>query len=204
MKWIWVALFFLAPVFLFSKEKPVIILDPGHGGKDEGTKVRNLVEKQLTLRTAYIAKKELETLGYRVILTRARDVFLPLGTRVQLANRRDFSLFVSIHYNSASSPAAKGIEIYYYSKGGTQRKEQSKVLAATILQEVIHHSEAYSRGTKQGNFQVIRETTMPAVLIEGGFVTNNEERALIGTEGYLLKLGKGIASGVDKYVTSKG
>ncbi len=203
MKLLFSLMIFLLPTAAFAKEKPIVILDAGHGGKDEGTKVRNLMEKQLTLRTAYIAKGQLETLGYRVIMTRARDIFLPLGTRVKLANRRDPAILVSIHYNSAASPAAKGIEVYYYGKGAVTRRDASKTLATTILTHMTKESQAISRGTKQGNFQVIRETNIPAVLVEAGFVTNSEERALIATEGYLLKLGKGIASGVDKYVRSK-
>jgi len=190
----------LLPLFAFAKEKPIIILDPGHGGKDQGARVRNFEEKKLTLRTAYLTKKHLEDLGYRVILTRARDIYLPLGTRVTLANRRASSLFVSIHYNSAASPAAKGIEVYYYGKAVQKRRESSKQLASDVLNQMIAKTGAKSRGIKQGNFQVIRETAMPGILVEAGFITNGEERALIGTQTYLDNLAKGIASGVDKYV----
>ena len=109
----WRLLFFLSvcPLLLFA-DKPIIILDPGHGGKDEGAKIKTVVEKTLTLRTAYLTKKELELLGYRVVLTRARDTYLPLQTRAKIANRRPDSLFVSIHYNSAISPQANGIAFY--------------------------------------------------------------------------------------------
>ncbi len=193
----------LLPLFAFASEKPIIILDPGHGGKDQGAKVRTFEEKKLTLRTAYLTKKHLEELGYRVILTRARDVYLPLSTRVSLANRRTSSLFVSIHYNSASSPMAKGIEVFYYGKGPQKRRDQSKSLATLVLNNMIGQTSAHSRGTKVGNFHVIRETTMPAILVEAGFITNSEERALIGTQTYLDKLANGIATGVDKYARTK-
>lgn len=194
---------FFLPILSFASEKPVIILDPGHGGKDEGARVRSCVEKQLTLRTSYLAKKHLEALGYRVVMTRARDVYLPLSTRVIRANKRAHSIFVSVHYNSASSPAAKGIEVYYYGKGLQTRRTFSRELAASVLDQVIRETKGASRGTKVGNFQVIRETAMPAILIEAGFITNSEERALVGTHSYLDKLAKGIAFGVDKYVKSK-
>lgn len=195
-------LIFLIPILAFA-EKPTIILDPGHGGKDEGARVLSCLEKQLTLRTSYLTKKHLEELGYKVVMTRARDVFLPLGTRVLRANKRTHSIFVSVHYNSASSPAAKGIEVYYYGKGVQTRRTFSRQLATTVLDQIIHETKASSRGVKAGNFQVIRETVMPAILVEAGFITNSEERALLGTHAYLDKLAKGIAFGVDKYVKSK-
>jgi len=192
------------PMIVFAKEKPFIILDPGHGGKDEGARLRTFEEKKLTLRTSYLTKKHLENLGYRVILTRARDVFLPLKTRVTLANRRSPALFVSIHYNSASATAAKGIEVYYYGAAAQKRKTSSKNLATSILNQMIKETGANSRGVKRGNFQVIRETSMPSVLVEAGFITNSEERVLLGSQVYLDKLAKGIAYGVDKHVKSKG
>lgn len=193
----------LLPILAFASEMPIIILDPGHGGKDEGARVLNCVEKQLTLRTSYLAKKHLEALGYKVVMTRARDLFLPLGTRVSRANKRPHSIFVSVHYNSASSPSAKGIEVYYYGKGLQTRRSYSRELASRVLDEVLKETKGASRGTKAGNFQVIRETVMPAILVEAGFITNREERALLGTQVYLDKLAKGIAIGVDKYVKSK-
>ncbi len=196
-RFFWLLLFL--PLCAFAKEKPIIILDPGHGGKDQGARVRNLEEKILTLRTSYLTKKHLEELGYRVILTRAKDIFLPLGTRVGLANRRDTSIFVSIHYNSAASPIAKGIEVYYYGKGKQQRREKSKQLAISVLNQTIGQTKAKSRGIKQGNYQVIRETTMPGILIEAGFLTNREERELLATQTYLDKLAKGIAIGIHQF-----
>lgn len=183
-----------------SKERPIIILDSGHGGKDLGARIKGIEEKKLTLRTAYLTKKHLEELGYRVILTRAKDVFVPLSTRVGLANRRPSSLFVSIHYNSAKSPSASGIEVYYYNKGVQARKEDSKNLASSVIQHMVTQTKAASRGIKQGNFQVIRDTVMPGILIEAGFITNSGERKLLATQNYLDNLAKGIALGIDQFV----
>ncbi len=187
-----------------KKSKPTVILDPGHGGSDEGAKIRALFEKKLTLRTALIVKKELEKMGYHVVLTRWRDIYTPLPKRVDIANQRKPSIFVSIHFNSSKAAAAKGIEIFYYqSKQKDQRSTSSKNLASAILDQLVMQTAASSRGVKQGNFHVIRETEMPAVLVEGGFLTNAEERKLITTNGYLEKLAKGIAKGIDKYVSKK-
>lgn len=179
-------------------EKPLIILDPGHGGKDEGAHIQALYEKKLTLRTCYLTKKHLQDLGYNVVMTRARDIYVSLPGRVEIANRRDNALFVSIHFNSSASPTAKGIEIYYHTVG--QRASHSKKLGSAILASLVKETACHSRGVRRGNFHVIRETTMPAVLVEAGFLTNPEERSEIAKQSYLDKIAKGIALGVDEYL----
>ena len=94
--------------------KPLIILDPGHGGSDEGAKIHFFMEKSLTLMTSLLLRKHLNELGYRVIMTRSKDVFIPLYRRVSIANKTKAALFVSVHFNSSPSPDAHGIEIFYY------------------------------------------------------------------------------------------
>jgi N-acetylmuramoyl-L-alanine amidase len=179
---------------------PLIIIDPGHGGTDEGAKVQSVMEKRITLTTAMMAKKQLEALGYRVIMTRSRDVFLPLPRRVAIANKAKAALFVSIHYNSSPNAAAKGVEIYFYEQRGESRTRDSKRLANCILHQVLDQTEAHSRGVRRGNFFVVRETAMPAVLVEGGFLTNYDERFNLKDRKYLEKIAKGIAQGVHKYL----
>jgi len=180
---------------------PLIILDPGHGGTDEGAKVQTVLEKKITLTTAMLTKKKLEALGYRVIMTRSRDIFLTLPRRVAIANKSKAALFVSIHYNSSPNPAAKGIEIYYFEAKGDRTRE-SKKLANQILFQVLDQTEAHSRGVRRGNFYVVRETAMPAVLVEGGFMTNMDERFNLKDRKYLEKIAKGIAQGVHKFLSS--
>jgi N-acetylmuramoyl-L-alanine amidase len=204
-------LFFLALLFpLFLKPvdsrpsipqhaKPLIILDAGHGGSDEGAKIRFFKEKKITLSTTLYVKKYLEELGYRIILTRSRDVFIPLHRRVSIANKTRGILFISVHFNASQSRDAKGIEVFYSSQPG-KRSQASKQLATSVLQNVIKETKADSRGVKAGNFHVIRETEMPAILVEGGFITNTEERSNLRERSYLDKLAKGIALGVDKYL----
>jgi N-acetylmuramoyl-L-alanine amidase len=181
---------------------PLIILDPGHGGTDEGAKVQSMMEKRVALSTALMTKRQLETLGYRVILTRSRDIFLALPRRVAIANKSKGALFVSIHYNSSPNAIAKGIEIYYYEAKGEARTRASKRLANHILHQVLDQTEAHSRGVRRGNFYVVRETAMPAVLVEGGFMTNQDERSLLKDRKYLEKIAKGIAQGVHDYLSS--
>lgn len=180
--------------------KPLIILDPGHGGSDEGAKVHFFMEKSLTLMTSLLLRKHLTEMGYRVIMTRSKDVFIPLHRRVSIANKTKAVLFVSVHYNSSPSPDAHGIEIFYYNGNQPARAQQSRKLGNFILKELISQTHALSRGVKSGNFHVIRETSMPAVLVEGGFMTNKEERSNLRDKGYLEKIAKGTALGIDKYV----
>lgn len=180
--------------------KPVIVLDAGHGGTDEGAKVNAFMEKKIALTTTLLTKKHLEEIGYRVVMTRSRDVFLPLPRRVSIANKTKGSLFVSIHFNSSPSAEAHGIEIFYFDSKEMWRTKASKRLANCILGRVVNHTDALSRGVKRGNFHVIRETDMPAVLVEGGFMTNREERGKLRDKEYLDRLAIGIAQGIDRYM----
>ncbi len=180
--------------------KPLIILDAGHGGTDEGAKIHYFMEKRLTLMTTLLLRKYLNEMGYRVIMTRSKDVFIPLHRRVSIANKTHAVLFVSIHYNSSPSPDAHGIEIFYHGGSEYKRAQQSRQLGQSILSELISQTHALSRGVKNGNFHVIRETSMPAVLVEGGFMTNIEERSNLRDKKYLDKIAKGVALGIDKYL----
>jgi N-acetylmuramoyl-L-alanine amidase len=180
--------------------QPLIVLDAGHGGTDEGAKVQTVIEKKITLTTAILTKKHLEELGYRVILTRSRDIFVSLQKRVAIANKSKGSLFVSMHFNSAPNREAKGIEIYYYDTLKDQsRSRSSKKLANNILQQLVDQTEAHSRGVKRGNLYVLREAAIPAVLVEGGFMTNYDERFMLKDRKYLDKIAKGVAQGVHKF-----
>jgi N-acetylmuramoyl-L-alanine amidase len=197
-------------VFLDDSKKKLkgdsiaIVIDAGHGGKDFGT--HSLItpkyqEKFLTLSTAHMLKNYLQQLGYKVSMTRNEDVFVPLPKRASFANEQNTTLFVSVHYNSAPNKEAEGIEVYYYrSEENKERSKQSQLLAKSILDHVILATQARSRGVKHGNFAVIRETTMPAVLIEGGFLTNTNEMQKIKDAVYLKQLALGIAQGIQDYL----
>jgi N-acetylmuramoyl-L-alanine amidase len=188
-------------------QKTLIILDPGHGGHDVGTQsisTPRYQEKSLNLITAQFVKRFLQQLGYQVFMTREEDVFVSLDKRAQLANERMPTLFVSIHYNSAPSAEAKGVEVFFYpSKDNKERLLKSKRLAQAVLRHVIEQTGAKSRGVKQANYAVIRETHMPAILIEGGFVTNEAELQKLKDPVYLKSLAWGIVCGIEEYL-SKG
>ncbi len=217
-----VAFFFFSPIAVFSHSStthglaslasqssskkiiakntsPLIILDAGHGGSDEGAKVRQLQEKRIALLTTLYAKKFLEEKGYRVLLTRSKDVYISLPKRVEIANKTKGALFVSVHFNSAKNTLAEGIEIFYYKEKDAGRMHSSRNLAARILHGILEETEAVSRGVKWGNFHVIRETEMPAVIVEAGFMTNYTEWSSLRKKSYLEKIAKGISLGVDSY-----
>lgn len=181
----------------------LVVLDPGHGGEDTGTKsltTPKYQEKFLTLSTSLLVKNYLQQMGYVVKMTRHKDIFIPLDKRSLFANSAEPALFVSVHYNSAPSKEAEGIEVFYYKNDEDKsRTRSSHHLADSVLKRMIQTTQAKSRGVKHGNFAVIRETTMPAILIEGGFLTNQSEMERIKDPSYLKKLAWGIAQGVDDY-----
>ncbi|MGK5594407.1 MAG: N-acetylmuramoyl-L-alanine amidase family protein [Parachlamydiaceae bacterium] len=189
---------------LARKPYKMVVIDPGHGGEDFGTHSHlkpRYQEKFLNLTTARFLKNYLTELGYQTIMTRNDDTFIPLLTRASFANAQPSALFISVHFNSAPSKEARGIEIYFYEKDKNKKRvDQSKRLAELVLKSVISQTKAKSRGVKHGNFAVIRETTMPAILVEGGFLTNDEEIQKIKNPEYLKKLALGMAKGIDSYL----
>lgn len=185
-------------------DKGIIVLDAGHGGEDFGTHSIGqpiYQEKYLNLSTTQLVKGFLQQFGYKVILTRSDDTFISLDQRALFANEQNPKLFVSIHYNSAPSADAEGIEVFYYKDDDDKsRVAQSKALAAAILKRTLDNTQAKSRGVKHGNYAVIRETNMPAVLIEGGFLTNKQEMDKIKDGAYMKSLALGIAQGIQDYI----
>lgn len=193
------------PPIAFKQE--TVVIDAGHGGKDSGavSKLQKYEEKKLTLSTAFMIRNYLRQLGYQAILTRGQDTFVPLSTRADIANTTNVDLFVSIHYNYSPNKEAQGVEVYYYkgqNNSTSDRIALSKRLGQAVLKKIVRQTKASSRGVKQGNFAVIRETKMPAILIEAGFLSNPEEREKLRDPQYLQKIAKGIAKGIDSYFES--
>jgi N-acetylmuramoyl-L-alanine amidase len=185
--------------------RPLIVLDPGHGGFNVGARGKkpSCEEKKLALLTAQLTKKHLEGMGYRVVMTRSHDFFVPLERRVFIANHSRGELFVSIHFNSCPSKEVQGIEIYYTeSQQNKRRSEDSKKLAKEVLGKTVLRTNALSRGVRSANFYVTRETNIPAVLVEGGYITNLSERKLLRSRDHLEKIAAGIAEGIHHYFRS--
>lgn len=187
-----------------KNEKVVVMLDAGHGGDDYGTHSLSKPvyhEKHLNLSTTMLVKNFLQQFGYDVILTRQDDTFIPLNERSEIANTQKPRIFVSIHFNSAPSTSAEGIEVFYFrNEDDKLRMNKSKALAQSILDKTIQNTQAKSRGVKHGNYAVIRETKMPAALIEGGFLTNDKEMEKIKSATYVKSLALGIAQGIQDYL----
>lgn len=178
---------------------PLVVIDPGHGGFDLGAHTSICEEKDACLKTAHHLRTLLEKRGYRVVMTRKRDEYLPLKTRAQIANDSKSQVLVSLHFNAAESVDAHGLEVYYFPKAESWRKKRSMQLAGILLKNIQTETGAFSRGVKEGNFCVIRETNMPAVLVEGGFITNEQEQRKIRDDRYLEKIALAIANGLDTY-----
>jgi N-acetylmuramoyl-L-alanine amidase len=166
-----------------------VVVDAGHGGIDRGAKGADSrsVEKTYALDTAKRVEKGLKARGYRVVMTRKSDYFVPLPTRAAMANRQRNAIFVSIHYNWARRSAAQGTETYYYSP-------KSYPLAANIQRELGKISS--SRGVKKARFHVLRNNARPAVLVEGGFLSNPSELRRIKSSSYRQRLADAVVRGV--------
>jgi N-acetylmuramoyl-L-alanine amidase len=202
-------LFLIATCSLFGSpptSRPTVVIDPGHGGHDRGAREEKpfCEEKRISLQTARLVKKYLDQLGYRVIMTRETDAFVPLSRRVEIAKQADSQIFVSLHFNSARNPTAQGVEVFFHEGQGEKvRATASKRLAESVLMRVIRRTSAQSRGVKKGNFYVIRESMMPAILLEGGFISNPTERANLRLLEYQEKIARGVADGIDFYFKRK-
>lgn len=190
-----------------SSNQWVIVIDPGHGGEDFGTHSLGKLkyhEKYLNLTTAEMLKSFLEGYGYKVVLTRKDDTFIPLEERAEFANNLNTKLFVSVHYNSAPNPDAEGVEVFYYRYDTDKsRVSESKLLAQCVLDKILKNTKANSRGVKHGNFAVIRLTKMPAILVEAGFLTNTKEMEKIKTKEYQKKVAQSIAQGIKDFLAKQ-
>src|ERR1700751_4294985 len=173
-----------------TSENVTVVIDAGHGGHDRGgIPGQRVAEKVMTLDVAQRLRNVLEASGYRVVMTRDSDVFVPLGTRVAIANSYRNAIFVCVHFNATNRSGASGIETYFYSRN-------SLPLASAIHHYVVGGAPSSSRGVRRRGYYVLRKTTIPAVLVECGFLTNPTEAAYAQTASYRQKLAEEIAAGV--------
>ncbi|EAR18550.1 N-acetylmuramoyl-L-alanine amidase [Synechococcus sp. W2B2] len=175
-----------------------VVVDPGHGGPDPGAVgINGIREAEIVLDISLQVARLLEAKGVQVTLTRTAEVDVDLPPRVSLANRIGATAFVSIHANaiSMSRPDVNGIETFYFSDPRSAR------LAAHIQQQVLNVSPGSpNRGVRRGRFFVIRRTTMPAALVETGFVTGNIDSPRLATASHRRRLALAIAAGILEYL----
>jgi N-acetylmuramoyl-L-alanine amidase len=196
-----------------------VVLDPGHGGHDKGQISRYGPEKEFALDVARRLRPLLQAKGLRVIMTREGDYFVPLEVRAKIANAARNSIFVSIHFNATNdNPNATGFEIFSFTprgapstsdnavalssfnmQPGSEVDAQSMALSACIYHSVLGHIPEYDRGIKRARFAVLRLTKVPAVLIEGGFLTERGESRLISNKDWRGKLAAAIGVGIESY-----
>jgi len=190
-----------------------VIVDPGHGGSDEGASGHNLKEKIVTMELAHRVVAKLNALGFTAILTREGDEFVSLPERVAIANAVPGAVFISLHCNFSDNPAAHGVEIYRCeakSEGTNIRVTMSSGnaeaisdvesrLAQALGDSVMERLHCESRGLKIANFYVVRNVSFPAVLVECGFLSNAEDAKQLADEGYREKLAQALAGGIAAY-----
>lgn len=191
------------------------MLDPGHGGRDQGAASAQMKEKAITLNLAHRVAKILRAYGYKVELTRTGDTAVSLGERSAYATRTKADLFVSIHVNSAQNNTVRGIETFCMvpegaapSNGGKPNPKfypgntsnpRNFLLSYHLQRALLARTGAPDRGVKFARFSVLRDVTCPAALVEVGFLSNSTDELNLGSAAYLDKLARGIATGILNY-----
>jgi N-acetylmuramoyl-L-alanine amidase len=221
---VWLQLLPRLATFPDTTQKPaseppfaLVVIDPGHGGLDSGTMKAGMIEKDLTLDVARRAERLIQSRGLVTMLTRADDSYISLSARATIANEQPNCIFISIHFDEAGRPAATGIETYYAARQVSiperlmswlpflqkasleSASSESQSLASFIQEELVAHTQAMNRGTRPQQFFVIANVRHPAVLVEGGFLTNKEDVSKLATENYREQIAAAISNGVVRY-----
>lgn len=205
-----------------SVKVDTIILDPGHGGHDNGATSLFGNEKNYTLDVALRARDVLRAAGFRVYMTRSTDRFVPLEERAAMASHFPNALFISIHFNSSGN-GASGVETYTLAPRGVpsmaadgpalsdfdpctgnQRDAENIALACATHATMVYNSAMFDRGIKRARFVVLRDNATPGVLIEGGFLSNSNDARRIATPVYRQQLAGSILQAVQNYRNAVG
>jgi N-acetylmuramoyl-L-alanine amidase len=225
-----------APPALVKPGKRVVVIDAGHGGKDPGAAGASSLEKDVTLATARALKSRLERTGrYRVVLTRAGDVYIPLDERVTIARQAGADLFISLHADSGSDRSLRGASVYTLSEKGVDRAarlamsrddwtrdmslsgrdpqvdrilldltqrattNRSAAFAKLLLDDLDGRATLLQRSHRDAGFAVLLAPDVPAVLLEMGFITNQDDEARLTDPAKRIQLVEGVAEAVDSY-----
>ncbi|NJM65985.1 MAG: N-acetylmuramoyl-L-alanine amidase [Acaryochloris sp. RU_4_1] len=176
----------------------VVVIDPGHGGADPGAVgIGGLQEKRIVIDVATQVMQLLRQQQINAVLTRTSDVEIDLPPRVAKAEGLKADVFVSIHSNaiSLSRPDINGLETYYYVTGYR--------LARTVHNSILQGVSVSDRGIRQARFYVLRKTSMPAILVELGYVTGSTDAARLGTATHRQRLAKAISQGIIRYLQGR-
>ncbi|HEY9804113.1 MAG TPA: N-acetylmuramoyl-L-alanine amidase [Leptolyngbyaceae cyanobacterium] len=173
----------------------LVVIDPGHGGKDSGAPgLGGLLEKDVVLPIGQRIAAVLEQNGVQTVLTRNADFFVELQGRVDIAERANATLFVSVHANSVDGrPDVNGLEVYYYDSG--------YALAETVRKSILQNiGTIKDRGTRKARFYVLRKSSMPSILVETGYMSGNEDNPRLGSPEYQSRMADAIARGILQYL----
>ncbi|MCI2253861.1 N-acetylmuramoyl-L-alanine amidase [Domibacillus sp. PGB-M46] len=180
-----------------------IILDPGHGGSDPGAIGFGLHEADVVLTTGLKVNNLLKDTPFNVKMTRSTDTFITLANRAAFANKNNGDIFVSIHANAAS-PSASGTETFYSAASNSQNAADSKLLATKIQSRMIAAWNLNNRGVKTASYYVLKNNTVPAALLELGFITNKTDNDKLKSDYWLNVMSKAIYNGILDYYKAKG
>jgi N-acetylmuramoyl-L-alanine amidase len=202
-----------------SGKVTTIVLDPGHGGFDKGAASAFGNEKTYALDVARQLRPLLQAKGFKVVMTRENDVFIPLEVRARIANATRDSIFVSIHFNATgSNPSATGFEIFSLTPRGAPSTNddslalhflnmqaggpvdaQSFELSAAVYHSMLGHIQEFDRGIKRARFAVLRRTNIPSILVEGGFLSEAGDSKRIADTAWRKQLADSLCTGIENY-----
>ncbi len=204
------------PSVQLNRDLARVVIDPGHGGKDSGAIHNGVAEKDLTLDVALRLDRLMQARGIATTMTRRGDEWLSLSGRAAVANREHDCVFVSIHFDEGARAAATGVQTFYAARQvqdsiipswlpflqraaseGANPKSQS--LAGFVQAALVTRTQAHDRGTRAEQFYVVANVRHPAVLIEGGFLSNSDDISKLATEAYREQLAESIADGIAQY-----
>lgn len=203
------------PPIVQAGQLPTVVIDPGHGGNDEGARSHGLVEKQMTLDVALRVERMLRSLNFPTVLTRRDDHYVSLADRVAVANKIDNSIFLSIHFNQSRDRSGNGVETFYadqkiptdldwtwigfFSRSQPPVIDNGEALAGFIQTSLAIKLNGLNRGIKSRSLYVVRHTRCPAVLVEGGFISNMFEAQLLTNSDYLDRMAAAMVEGILSY-----
>ena len=217
----------LRPTYIANRRSfNTVVIDPGHGGHDSGTRNRISREADINLSVAKKLRDRLKGMGYQVVMTRDTDNFITLQDRVRIANRHSNAIFISIHFNDGG-PSARGVETFTLAPAGTSSsmsrnirqdalqgnsQDSMNIALATAVQghmlkgplAIKEGTSMVDRGIKRARYSVLCTIKHPAILVEGGFMSNPQEALLISTERYQNFMASSLAAAVRQYRTALG
>jgi N-acetylmuramoyl-L-alanine amidase len=213
--------------------KPIIVIDPGHGGHDSGAKKNGAVEKEITLAFGKLLAEKLKATGrYKVLMTRDTDVFVPLGDRVAYGEKNKANLFISVHCDYAKKlrRSAKGktsgsvlsraeVETVKKASGNVDlvkgiladlakrevevTRDRTSVLARSVIAMMGESTTMRSKPDKQASFRVLKTAQFPSILIELAFVTNKQDAENLQSNSWRDKVSASIMTAVDSYFSNQ-